>query len=368
MGKNNNGLLVCAGTSAVKNIGDYIQSVAQEQFYDKIDLYVERESLDTFCSAVKTNVIMNAWFMWNPEHFPPSDSIEPLFISMHIVPAMADRMLSPVAVSYLKRYEPIGARDFGTRQILESHGIKSYFSGCLTLTLGLKYKNDDKDDAVYFVDPYYELGGGKRRFIGDKYICSFFMLMKHWTRVRRIKDRFAYEFKTGLSRYLPRLDRLLHLASFYDAYSKVFDDEVLFSARYIKHEVEQARFHYDNDEKMEYARQLVRKYAKARLVVTSRIHCALPCLGVETPVIFVTSDNLEKGAGRGGSNGRFSGLTELLNQMKYTSSGVRVVTESLQGSLDCGKITGRSVVSNNETYRPICESLIKTVTEFLGRE
>ena len=37
-----NGLLVCAGSGDVKNIGDYIQSVAQEQFYDRIDTYVER--------------------------------------------------------------------------------------------------------------------------------------------------------------------------------------------------------------------------------------------------------------------------------------------------------------------------------------
>lgn len=55
---------------------------------------------------------------------------------------------------------------------------------------------------------------------------------------------------------------------------------------------------------MEYAKYLIRKYAKAKLVVTSRIHCALPCLGIETPVIFVTSDNLEQGVGRSGSNGR----------------------------------------------------------------
>lgn len=64
-----NGLLVCAGSGDVKNIGDYIQSVAQEQFYDRIDTYVEREDLDVFSSDEKTNVIMNAWFMWNPEHF-----------------------------------------------------------------------------------------------------------------------------------------------------------------------------------------------------------------------------------------------------------------------------------------------------------
>ena len=43
-----NGLLVCAGSGDVKNIGDYIQSVAQEQFYDRIDTYVEERILMSF--------------------------------------------------------------------------------------------------------------------------------------------------------------------------------------------------------------------------------------------------------------------------------------------------------------------------------
>lgn len=367
MESNRNGLLVCAGTSCVKNIGDYIQSVAQEQFYDSVDTYVEREAMDTFFSEDKTNVIMNAWFMWRPEHFPPSPSIRPLFISMHIVPSVADKMLSPEAVAYMKQYEPIGARDLGTKNILEHYGVESYFSGCLTLTLGLKYKNEEKDGSVYFVDPYYELGGGKKFFKGYNYIRALFLLLKHYSHIKCLKNKFAYEFKSRLSEWSPTLDRMLYLASFYDTYSKAFDDDVLVSAHYIKHEVEQVQFHYDNDEKMEYARHLVRQYAKARLVVTSRIHCALPCLGVETPVIFVTSDNLEKGAGRGGSNGRFSGLIELLNQMEWTSKGVKVTTESLKRNLNGGKITKQSDVSNSREYKPICDSLITRVNDFLGR-
>lgn len=368
MGKNRNGVLVCAGTNTVKNIGDYIQSVAQEQFYDRVDTYVERESLDIFFSEEKTNVIMNAWFMWNPEHFPPSSSINPLFVSMHIVPSIADKMLSSKAVSYLKQYEPIGARDFGTQKTLERYGIQSYFSGCLTLTLGLKYKTDEKDGSFYFVDPYYELGGGQKFFKGYNVMKALFLLFKHYSNIGGLKDRFSYEFKSRLSRIFPGLDKLLHLASFYDTYSKIFDDDLLYSAHYIKHEVDQSLFHYDNEEKMSYARHLICQYAKAKLVVTSRIHCALPCLGIETPVIFVTSENLEKGAGRSGSNGRFSGLTELLNQMEWTPGGVKILSDSLESSLCGGKITKHSKVSNSSMYKPICKSLINTVNSFLGKD
>ena len=361
-----NGLLICAGSSSIKNIGDYIQSVAQEQFYDQVDTYVERESLDTFSSDYKTNVIMNAWFMWNPDHFPPSPSVNPLFISMHIVPKITDRMLSPSTVSYLKQYEPIGARDMGTKAVLEQHGVKSYFSGCLTLTLGMKYKTDEKDDSIYFVDPYYELGRGKRLFKGFHVLFALFLLVKYHSRIRPLKNKFKSEFCSTISRISKKLDYLLHLASFYDAYSKMFEDEVLYSACYIKHEVSQSQFHYNDDEKMEYARQLVRRYAKARLVVTSRIHCALPCLGVETPVIFVTSENLEKGAGRGGSNGRFGGLIELLHTMRWTSAGIEPVSEAMHSLVSNGKIGISSHFKNKEDYKPICFELIERVKEFLG--
>ena len=63
-----NGLLKCSGTSDTKNIGDYIQTVAQEQFWDEVDCYVEREELNTIKSDEKINVIMNGWYMWQPQN------------------------------------------------------------------------------------------------------------------------------------------------------------------------------------------------------------------------------------------------------------------------------------------------------------
>ena len=57
-----------------------------------------------------------------------------------------------------------------------AYGIKSYFSSCLTLTLGIKYKSEEKSDEVIFVDPYYQLGGGKhsdfRKYFESKYCES----------------------------------------------------------------------------------------------------------------------------------------------------------------------------------------------------
>lgn len=360
-----NGLLVCAGIAQTKNIGDYIQSVAQEQFYDAIDTYVERENMDKYVSKEKTNVIMNAWFMHNPEKFPPSGDINPLFISMHIVPDISERFFSKKTIEFLKKYEPIGARDTGTKETLEKNGIKSYFSGCLTLTLGLKYKDNVKEDKLYFVDPYYELGNGKRYFFGYNILYAACLVVKHYRKISVLRRKFSYEFHTPIRRISKSLDNVLHLASFYDTYSKIFDDNVLMSATYLTHDVRQERFHYDNDEKLEYARELIRKYAKAKLVVTSRIHCALPCLGLETPVVFVTSDNLNGGKLRSG--GRFGGLIELLNVMKWTPQGVKVVTNTLRSNLNEGKITVNSKIVNDTGYMKFRDMLIAKTKEFVLR-
>ena len=68
------------------NIGDEIQSLAASRFLPNIDYYINRERTDKFKSdqEEKVKVIMNAWWMWQSKHFPPSEDIDPLLISMHI--------------------------------------------------------------------------------------------------------------------------------------------------------------------------------------------------------------------------------------------------------------------------------------------
>ena len=52
------------------------------------------------------------------------------------------------------------------------------------------------------------------------------------------------------------------------------------------------------------AKKLLNRYARAKLVVSTRIHGALPCLAVRTPVIFIKNKF---------DFNRFPGLYELLN-------------------------------------------------------
>ena len=309
---------------------------------------------------------MNAWFMHHPENFPPTDCINPLYISFHVQERLADRMLTPKVIEHLKKYAPIGCRDTATRDLLQNRGIDSYFSGCLTLTLGKNYLSKERDNTVYFVDPYYELGGNYYgQSIYRALFCSFFFLLRHWRKVNAIKD-FKFEITSHMKKLPYWLSKRLMCASFYHDYSKVFTDEILFSAKYLIHRIPVAQF-ASEDERMEYARNMVRTYAKAKLVVTSRIHCALPCLGIETPVIFVNSEAMMKGKVR--TAGRFGGNIELLHVMKWTQNGIVAVSEDLKKYLARGmKISSDIELKNKDDYKVLRDKMVNTVLSFLNRE
>src|SRR3954466_1137940 len=58
-------------------------------------------------------------------------AIRPIFISFHI---NKPEILTAEAGEDLKRYGPIGCRDWTTVDLLMSHGVDAFFSGCVTTT------------------------------------------------------------------------------------------------------------------------------------------------------------------------------------------------------------------------------------------
>ena len=116
------------------NVGDNIQSLAAKQFLPKVDLYISREKLANY-KGEKMMLIMNGWFTHNVHNWIPSEDIIPLFVSFHVNNTAAPGMLSEEGIEYLKKHQPIGCRDQFTVDLLNSEGIKAFFTGCLTLTL-----------------------------------------------------------------------------------------------------------------------------------------------------------------------------------------------------------------------------------------
>ena len=139
----------------------------------------------------------------------------------------------------------------------------------------------------------------------------------------------------------------------------MFADELLFNAEYISHTVNNVGV--TDDEKMQQARDLVKLYAGAKLVITSRIHAALPCLGVETPVIFIPSSGLD--ATRENA-GRFDGIEDLFNVVRWSKS--KLIVESLQlvHQMGDGKIRSDIKVTNPDRYIIYRDRLIQQVTSF----
>jgi len=348
-----------------KNIGDYVQSLAQTVFIDHDEelIYVDKERLSEFeCPDGKASVVMNAWFMVFPQFWPPSKDINPLFISTHISSMNADKMLSDEGVSYLKKYGPVGCRDLGTLQILEQKDIPCYFSGCLTLSLGRKYKTKITNDKVIFVDPYIESVRNKEGKISIRTISGNLVRgILNIRKLMKLSSKFKH-FYCVAGKLLP-LKKFLALSAFYSTYSSKFDDEVIMHADYFTHSIKVGEgTSYDTeDKKMKLTESLIQEYADASLVVTSRIHCALPCLGLETPCLFVHTD----GTGHVRDPGRFGGLLELFNIINYRGSRLYSDDDCIPEKIRKNNINS---IRNNDRYIALEKDMAHKCAEFFGNK
>ncbi len=214
------------------NIGDEIQSVAAMRFLPQVDYYIHRERTDQFKSAdhEKVKLIMNAWWMQEPKHFPPSKDIDPLFVSFHFRYDRRDVFLTDKVRNYLMEHAPIGCRDTGTMEYFRENGIDAYFTGCLTSALlpNPKLKGRFMSDYILCVDCPDELVEA----------------------VRKRSVRPVYSITRMLSHAFTSMDRF-RLAKY-----------VLFL------------------------------YHNAYCVVTPRLHVSLPATAFGTPVCLIYSDKL----------------------------------------------------------------------------
>lgn len=169
-------------------------------------------------------VPLNGYFL-NSSNWPPSPAIRPVFFAFHAAREGRAVLCSPQGIEYLKRWQPIGCRDRGTQELLAAHGVDAYYSRCLSLTLPRR-KEVPKNGQVFLVG----LSRAERRAV-------------------------------------PKAIRKGSVT------------------------VEQARVRLpvDNTElKLALASELLEQYRqRARLVVTSKIHCAMPCIAMGIPVVFL---------------------------------------------------------------------------------
>lgn len=215
------------------NVGDDIQCLAAYRFLPQVDYLINRERTDEFDpDDPKVSLIMNHWWMWSKKHFPPSDKIDPLYISFHLQYRLRnEKFLSEKVIKHLKKHEPIGCRDTGTADFLNAHGIKAYFSGCMTTTLL----------------PNPKL---KKKYFSDYILCV------------NVPEKVEEEIRKRTNKEVICIDR---------------HQKVCFSY----------------EEKLRLAKYTLFLYHNAHCVVTVALHAALPSTAFGTPVCVISQDGIE---------------------------------------------------------------------------
>ena len=241
-----------------RNIGDYIQTKAVIDMIHPINHKVlDREGLNKFKGS-KLKTIINGWFMENPKNWPPNNNISPLFISFHINPSAEKDLLNPESLNYLKQYEPIGCRDTYTQNLLQKNGIKSYHSSCITTTFTRdKYlTNKTQPEGVIVIGAFDRLNPS-------------------------IDFSSLYRFLLSLIKYpIHKLKYLLKKQSF----ENHLRNQNLVVKRYQQITKRKISSH---NQGLKLANDMLKEIAKSEIIITSRIHAALPALAMGLKVIFI---------------------------------------------------------------------------------
>ncbi len=223
------------------NLGDNIQMIAMDRILTE-ELHIPEEQivqidfhdLVTYDGEYVT-VPINLFFFGcgnsSRTWFPASPKIIPVFTGVHF----ASRILTPEQVQYLIRFSPIGCRDYHTLETMRSYRIPAYLGGCVTATLPKRSR-----PAV----------GGKT---------------------------FLVDLPKGTHHGKSLLDCI--------------PPQYLQNAEVVSHEFEA----YPSDEifteNHSRAKELLERYKnEAGLVVTSKLHCAIPCLAMGIPVVLAVDE------------------------------------------------------------------------------
>lgn len=214
------------------NIGDVLQGMVARQFLPSSSTAVDREQTRGMSDAIPSLLLANGWFIHDRRSFPPPETVTPLYVSMHIDNLRWLRL--PEVRSHLRRHAPIGCRDRKTMLLLWGWGIPAYYSGCLTLTTNtLEIPTLPRSGERLLVD--------------------------------------------GVDHPLPAavVDRLESLLG--GSFTRISHDPP----------DPVGPFYEYCQRGTQVMNGLLARYQAADLVVTSKIHCALPCLALGVPVLLV---------------------------------------------------------------------------------
>ncbi|MBP2237134.1 hypothetical protein J2Z31_003648 [Sinorhizobium kostiense] len=177
------------GYSNTNNIGDNIQTLAVAQHIGQECSIVDRDFLSHYAGEPCV-VVMNGWFSHEPQNWPPSENIIPIFFGFHL--SEKARETYSRHSEYLKRFEPIGCRDRDTVETLTKWGVDAYISGCATMTFPERPRSlKGRTDVLVDIRTWYFDRKERKQFrqISHKHDVPF---ATHATKNQLAKDLLTY--------------------------------------------------------------------------------------------------------------------------------------------------------------------------------
>ncbi len=218
------------------NLGDPFQSFAIYEALKRIGYHkeeimtIDRYDVGNYCGEPCVLIVNGAenyeYYMYSDMFFPRCTNIIPIYTSLHI-----NRPLREFEIESLRFNQPVGCRDEETMRVLTRYGIHCYLSGCITLTLP-KREEKEKQNKVFFIDI-----------------------------VNSLREYIPAELSNGA----------IELTQIVKMRSRSKDSRI----------TEEETTWYNETA----CSQLSKICEEARLVVTSRLHIASPCLAMGVPVI-----------------------------------------------------------------------------------
>lgn len=219
------------------NLGDDLRTYAAMQLLPRIDRVLDADNLDApipdLGEGDRVVALLSGNVLRENTHWLPEKHIAPVCVGVHLsqedVWGIPFTQLDGAGKDYLTACAPIGCRDQRTVKLLEQTGIPHQLTACLTLTL--KRPQVRTQAYVCCVDVPHEV-------------------------VETLQT-----YAAGVT-----VQELTH---------QLTDPSTDFNAR------------------MDNVKQLLRIYAGARFVITRRLHCAMACLAMGTPVLLLYNSDYE---------------------------------------------------------------------------
>lgn len=219
------------------NLGDDLRTYAAMQLLPRVDRVLDADCLDAPLTDLpqgdRVVALLSGSILRETCHWLPDGRIAPVYVGVHLskedVWGVPFTRLEGAGKRYLDGCAPIGCRDVRTARLMERTGIPHQLTGCLTLTL-------------------------KRPSVRTQsYICCVDVPREAVDTLR------TYAAGTTIQELTHQLD----------------EPSADFSVR------------------MNNVKQMLRLYAGARFVITRRLHCAMACLAVGTPVLLLYNSHYE---------------------------------------------------------------------------